>query len=88
MSVKEHDHKAEWGDQPVIKFAPDHVISEATSVILLLALYTVLAIFIPGHLWRSHESLPSTSTPLDRSTGRPLLSGTRTFGGCPGAVAG
>ena len=49
-SVSDEDHHEEWGDQPTIKFFPDHVISEATAVLVLLIVYTLLAIFIPGHL--------------------------------------
>jgi quinol-cytochrome oxidoreductase complex cytochrome b subunit len=48
--VREHDHLAEWGDQPTIRFFPDHFISEATAMILLLCLYSVLAIFLPAFL--------------------------------------
>lgn len=48
--MSEDDHSAEWGDQETIPFAPDHVISEATAVILLLAFFTLLAIFVPTHL--------------------------------------
>ena len=48
--VLEHDHHAEWGDQETIRFFPDHFISEATAMILLLCLYSVLAIFLPAYL--------------------------------------
>jgi quinol-cytochrome oxidoreductase complex cytochrome b subunit len=48
--VLEHDHAAEWEGQPTIRFFPDHLISEATAVIVLLSLYTVLAIFFPAYL--------------------------------------
>ena len=48
--VIEHDHHAEWEGQPTIRFFPDHFISEATAMILLLCLYTVLAIFLPAYL--------------------------------------
>lgn len=44
------DHSEEWGDQPTIKFFPDHIISEVTAVILLLVLYSLLAIFFGAHL--------------------------------------
>lgn len=44
------DHSEEWGDQPTIKFFPDHIISEATAVILLLIVYSLLAIFVGTHL--------------------------------------
>ena len=48
--VLEHDHQAEWGDQPTIRFFPDHFISEATAMVLVLCLYVVLAIFAPAYL--------------------------------------
>ena len=48
--VREHDHLAEWGDQETIRFFPDHFISEATAMILLLCLYSVLAVFLPAFL--------------------------------------
>jgi ubiquinol-cytochrome c reductase cytochrome b subunit len=47
--VSAEEHHAEWGDQPTIPFSK-HVLSEITSVILLLALYSLLAIFIGAHL--------------------------------------
>ncbi len=48
--MSDEDHSEEWGDQPTIRFFPDHITSEATAVILLLCLYTVLAIFFSAHL--------------------------------------
>jgi quinol-cytochrome oxidoreductase complex cytochrome b subunit len=48
--VLEHDHEAEWQGQPTIRFFPDHFISEATTMVLLLSLYSVLAIFMPAFL--------------------------------------
>jgi quinol-cytochrome oxidoreductase complex cytochrome b subunit len=48
--VREHDHLAEWGDQETIRFFPDHFISEATAMILVLCLYSVLAVFLPAFL--------------------------------------
>jgi ubiquinol-cytochrome c reductase cytochrome b subunit len=48
--MSEQDHSEEWGDQPVIRFFPDHFISEGTAMILVMAAYTVLAIFLPAHL--------------------------------------
>ena len=48
--VREFDHLAEWGDQETIRFFPDHFISEATAMILLLCLYSLLAIFLPAFL--------------------------------------
>jgi quinol-cytochrome oxidoreductase complex cytochrome b subunit len=48
--VLEHDHHAEWEGQETIRFFPDHLISEGTAMILLLCLYTVLAIFFPAYL--------------------------------------
>jgi len=48
--VREHDHYEEWGDQETIRFFPDHFISEATAMVLLLCLYSVLAIFLPAFL--------------------------------------
>ena len=48
--VLEHDHEAEWQGQPTIRFFPDHFISEATTMVLLLCLYSVLAIFMPAFL--------------------------------------
>lgn len=44
------DHSKEWGDQPTIPFFPHHALSELTSLILLLSLYTLLAVFMPTHL--------------------------------------
>jgi cytochrome b6-f complex subunit 4 len=48
--VLEHDHYAEWEGQETVRFFPDHFISEATAMILLLCLYSVLAIFLPAYL--------------------------------------
>jgi quinol-cytochrome oxidoreductase complex cytochrome b subunit len=48
--ILEHDHAAEWEGQETIRFFPDHFISEGTAMILLLCLYTVLAIFMPAYL--------------------------------------
>ena len=48
--ILEHDHHAEWQGQETIRFFPDHFISEATAMILLLCLYSVLAIFLPAYL--------------------------------------
>ena len=48
--IKEHDHHAEWEGQPTIRFFPDHFLSEATAMVLLLCLYSVLAIFLPAYL--------------------------------------
>jgi hypothetical protein len=48
--VLEHDHYAEWEGQPTIRFFPDHFISEGTAMILLLCLYSVLAVFLPAYL--------------------------------------
>lgn len=48
--VLEHDHHAEWEGQETIRFFPDHFISEATAMVLLLCLYSVLAIFFPAYL--------------------------------------
>jgi len=48
--IHEHDHTAEWGDQPIMKFFPDHFISEATTMLILLSLYSVLVIFHPAGL--------------------------------------
>ena len=48
--VLEHDHYAEWEGQETIRFFPDHFISEATAMILLLCVYAVLAIFFPAFL--------------------------------------
>ena len=46
--IMEHDHYAEWEGQETVRFFPDHFISEATAMILLLCLYSVLAIFLPA----------------------------------------
>jgi quinol-cytochrome oxidoreductase complex cytochrome b subunit len=48
--VQEYDHKQEWGDSPTIRFVPDHILTEVAAVVMLLALYTVLAIFVGSHL--------------------------------------
>ena len=48
--IPETDHSAEWGDQKCIPFFPDHFISEATGMVLLLCLYSVLAILWPATL--------------------------------------
>jgi quinol-cytochrome oxidoreductase complex cytochrome b subunit len=48
--IMEHDHYAEWEGQETIRFFPDHFISEATAMILLLCLYSVLAIFLPAYI--------------------------------------
>ena len=48
--IMEHDHHAEWEGQETIRFFPDHFISEATAMILLLCLYSILAIFLPAYL--------------------------------------
>ncbi|MBE0476426.1 MAG: hypothetical protein IBX62_04920 [Coriobacteriia bacterium] len=44
------DGHPEWDGQPTVPFFPYHVITEATAVMILLALYTFLAIFMPAHL--------------------------------------
>jgi len=48
--VLEQDHAAEWQGQETIRFFPDHFISEATAMVLLLCLYAVLAIFFPAFI--------------------------------------
>ncbi len=48
--MSDTDHSEEWGDQPTIKFFPDHIMSEMTAVILLLTLYTIMAIFFSAEL--------------------------------------
>jgi cytochrome b6-f complex subunit 4 len=48
--ILEHDHYAEWEGQPIIRFFPDHFLSEGTAMILLLCLYSVLCIFFPAFL--------------------------------------
>jgi len=48
--VREYDHEKEWGDQPTVRFVPDHILSEVAAVLLLLSLYTVLAIFMHAGL--------------------------------------
>jgi cytochrome b6-f complex subunit 4 len=48
--VLEQDHYAEWQGQPIIRFFPDHFLSEGTAMILLLCLYSVLCIFWPAFL--------------------------------------
>ena len=48
--ILEHDHYAEWEGQETIRFFPDHFISEAAAMVLLLCLYSVLAIFLPAYL--------------------------------------
>lgn len=50
VTTKELDHEAEWGDQPMMRFFPDHFLSEATAMVVLLALYAVLCIFMPAGL--------------------------------------
>jgi cytochrome b6-f complex subunit 4 len=47
---REIDHEAEWGDQPTMRFFPDHFLSEAAAMLMLLSLYAVLAIFMPAGL--------------------------------------
>ena len=46
----ELDHEVEWGGQPTMRFFPDHFLSEATAMLLLLSLYALLAIFMPAGL--------------------------------------
>lgn len=48
--ILEHDHYAEWEGQPIIRFFPDHFLSEGTTMVLLLCLYTALCIFAPAIL--------------------------------------
>jgi len=48
--ILEHDHYAEWQGQPIIRFFPDHFLSEGTAMVLLLCLYSVLCIFAPAIL--------------------------------------
>lgn len=48
--MSETDHSEEWGDQPTIRFFPEHFTSEVTSMVLLLSVYTVLCIFRPAPL--------------------------------------
>ena len=43
--VREYDHEKEWGDQPTVPFVPDHILTELAALLLLLSVYTVLAIF-------------------------------------------
>jgi quinol-cytochrome oxidoreductase complex cytochrome b subunit len=50
VTIPEPDHAAEWGDQPTIPFFPDHFLSEAVTMLLLLCLYTLLAVFMPATL--------------------------------------
>lgn len=48
--TQELDHEAEWAGQPTMRFFPDHFLSEATAMLVLLSLYAVLAIFMPAGL--------------------------------------
>jgi cytochrome b6-f complex subunit 4 len=48
--IPEADHSDQWPGQTCIKFFPDHFISEATAMVLLLCLYAVLAILWPAPL--------------------------------------
>jgi cytochrome b6-f complex subunit 4 len=51
VTLKELDHEAEWGhDAETMRFFPDHFLSEATAMVLLLCLYAVLCIFMPAGL--------------------------------------
>lgn len=50
ITIKEVDHSKEWGDQPTIRFFPEHFTSEVTAMVLMLALYTALCIFHPAPL--------------------------------------
>jgi len=50
ITIHEHDHYAEWGDQPTVRFFPEHFTSEVTAMFLILALYTVLCILLPAGL--------------------------------------
>jgi quinol-cytochrome oxidoreductase complex cytochrome b subunit len=50
VTVAEVDHAAEWGDQPTMPFFPDHFLSEAVTMLLVLCLYTLLAVFMPATL--------------------------------------
>ena len=43
-------HADEWGDQPTIRYFPEHVISEATAAVLALAALTALCILAPAGL--------------------------------------
>jgi cytochrome b6-f complex subunit 4 len=48
--IPETDHSSEWGDQKCIPFFPDHFLSEATGMVLLLCVYSTLAILWPAGL--------------------------------------
>ncbi|HEY3318058.1 MAG TPA: hypothetical protein VGK50_06515 [Coriobacteriia bacterium] len=51
VTIRELDHEAEWGhDQPTMRFFPDHFLSEGAAMLLLLAVYAVLCIFMPAGL--------------------------------------
>ena len=50
IDIPEADHSEQWPGQKCIKFFPDHFISEATAMVLLLCLYSVLAILKPAGL--------------------------------------
>jgi cytochrome b6-f complex subunit 4 len=51
VTIKELDHEAEWGHEAeTMRFFPDHFLSEATAMVLLLSLYAVLCIFMPAGL--------------------------------------
>lgn len=43
-------HAEEWGDQPTIRFFPEHFLSEVTAMFLVFALLTALCIFLPAEL--------------------------------------
>lgn len=50
ITIHEVDHSKEWGDQPTIRFFPEHFTSEVTAMVLMLSVYTVLCIFFPAPL--------------------------------------
>jgi quinol-cytochrome oxidoreductase complex cytochrome b subunit len=49
-TAAEGEHEAEEQERQASPFFPEHFISEATAVVLLLCLYSVLCIFLPAAL--------------------------------------
>lgn len=50
ITIRDVDHTQEWGDQPTIRFFPEHFTSEVTAMVLMLALLTLVCIFFPAPL--------------------------------------
>lgn len=49
-SALDTPHADEWGDQPTVRYFPEHFLSELTATFLVFALLTFLCIVMPARL--------------------------------------